>query len=245
MSSANALDVLLDPTSKVAGGVTIPEGLWASEIYARLSKATKVPLANYTKVLASSLRLPAAAEGRVEGYLFPSTYDFPKGASAETQLQSMVARFKQEVAALGIPSSRLARVTTVASLVEAEANRPQDGPKVARVVDNRIAQGIRLGLESTIHYVYRQRGSLTLSSAQIASTSRYNTYKYAGLPPGPIDNPGVAALKAALNPTQGNWTYFVTVDPSTGETLFTDSPTQNAANYKKFQAWCTAHPGKC
>ncbi|MBO1754279.1 endolytic transglycosylase MltG [Allobranchiibius sp. CTAmp26] len=245
MSSADALDVLLDPKSKVAGGVTIPEGLWATEIYARLSKATKVPLANYTKVPVASLGLPSAAQGRVEGYLFPSTYDFPKGASAATQLQDMVTRFKQEVASLGIPASRLARVTIVASLVEAEASRPQDGPKVARVVDNRIAQGMPLQLDSTVNYVLHRRGKITTSDSARASSNPYNTYRAAGLPPGPISNPGLAALRAAYQPTPGPWLYFVTVDLSTGETVFASNRTEHAAAVRRFQAWCTAHPGKC
>ena len=245
MSSSDALNVLLDPKSKVAGGVTIPEGLWATEIYARLSKATKVPLADYAKVSASSLGLPAAAQGRVEGYLFPATYDFPKGAGAATQLRTMVTRFKQEVASLGIPSSRLAKITTVASLVEAEASRPQDGPKVARVVDNRIARGMPLQLDSTVNYVLHRRGKITTSDSARASSSPYNTYRSSGLPPGPIDNPGLASLRAAYRPTAGPWLYFVTVDLATGETVFATNSTEHAAAVRQFQGWCSAHPGKC
>ncbi|MBO1766234.1 endolytic transglycosylase MltG [Allobranchiibius sp. GilTou38] len=245
MSSADALDVLLDPKAKVSGGVTIPEGLWATEIYSRLSQATKVPLADYTKVPVASLGLPAAARGRVEGYLFPSTYDFPKGASAQTQLQAMVTRFKQEVASLGIPQSRLAKVTIVASLVEAEASRAQDGPKVARVVDNRIARGMPLQLDSTVNYLLHRRGKVTTSNGERDSSSPYNTYRSAGLPPGPIDNPGLASLRAAYQPAAGPWLYFVTVNLATGETVFASDSTGHAAAVRRFQAWCTAHPGKC
>lgn len=244
MSSAAALSLLLKPGTKLAG-VTIPEGLWASEIYAKLSKATKVPLADYAKVPASSLGLPAAAKGKVEGYLFPSTYNFPKGATAKAQLTTMVTQFKKQVAALQIPADRLAEVTTTASLVQAEASLPADEGKVARVIDNRIAAKMPLQFDSTVNYVLKSRGKVTTSDRARGSKSPYNTYLRPGLPPGPIDNPGAAALKAALNPTPGNWIYFVTIDLSTGQTIFSTTGAQHQAAVKRFQAWCAAHPGNC
>lgn len=245
MSSANALTLLLAPTSKISGGVTIPEGLWASEIYLRLSKATKVPLADYRKVPVARLGLPTAAKGHVEGYLYPSTYNFPKGASAQTQLTTMVSRFKQEIVTLKIPAARLARVTNVASLVQAEASRPEDTGKVARVIDNRLAKKMPLQFDSTVNYVLQRRGKVTTSDKARESSSPYNTYRQPGLPPGPIDNPGAAALKAALNPTPGSWIYFVTVNLATGETKFATTDTEHNANVQQFRAWCSAHPGKC
>ncbi|MDQ2849446.1 MAG: endolytic transglycosylase MltG [Actinomycetota bacterium] len=244
MSSAGALALLLQPGTKLAG-VTIPEGLWATEIYARLSKATKVPLADYAKVSAASLGLPVAAGGKVEGYLFPSTYNFPKGASAQVQLKTMVTQFKKQTAALNIAADRLAMVTTVASLVQAEASRTQDEGKVARVIDNRLAAKMPLQFDSTVNYVLKSRGTVTTSGKARESASPYNTYKRPGLPPGPIDNPGVAALKAALNPTPGSWIYFVTVDLATGQTVFSPTAAQHQAAVKQFQTWCGAHPGKC
>ncbi len=245
MSSAEALTLLISPGSKVSGGVTIPEGLWATEIYARLAKATKVPVASYSKVPVASLGLPAAANGRVEGYLFPSTYDFPTGASAQKQLQAMVGRFKQQATSIGIPADQLGRVTTVASLVQAEASRSADNPKVARVIDNRIAKKTPLQLDSTVNYLLRRRGNLTTSGSDRGSSSPYNTYKTSGLPPTPIDNPGADALRAALRPAAGGWMFFVTVDPSTGETVFSTTDTEHTAAVKRFQAWCMAHPGQC
>lgn len=245
MSSADALALLVSPAAKVSGGVTIPEGLWVNEIYTRLSKATNVPVADYAKVPSSSLGLPAGAEGKVEGYLFPSTYDFPEGASAATQLKTMVTKFKKEAAALNIPASKIATVTTTASLVQAEASRPQDDGKVARVIQNRLAQKMPLQFDSTVNYILQKRGSVTTSDSARRSGSPYNTYLKAGLTPGPINSPGTKALKAALNPTPGDWLYFVTVDLSTGQTKFATSLPEHESNVREFRAWCSKNTGKC
>ena len=113
----------------------------------------------------------------------------------------------------------------MASLVEAEGGRVSDYPKIARVIYNRLAQDIPLQLDSTVLYGLHTYGIIA-SDEQLASTSPYNTYKYKGLTPGPIDSPGAAAIQAVLNPAAGNWIYFVTVNPKTGLTLFTASQTQ-------------------
>jgi UPF0755 protein len=113
----------------------------------------------------------------------------------------------------------------VASLVQAEGGRLQDYPKIARVIYNRLAQGMKLELDSTVLYGLNSYGIIA-SDKQLQSGSPYNTYKHSGLTPGPIDSPGNAAIQAALKPASGDWVYFVTVNPKTGETLFTDSQTQ-------------------
>ena len=247
MSSASALALMLDPSSRT-GGVTVPEGLWASEIYVRLSKATGTPLADYAKVDTSQLGLPAAAKGNVEGYLFPSRYDFPAKSTATEQLRSMVTEFKRRTAALQIPSDRLERVLTIASIVQAES-RGQDGPKVARVIENRLKPNTetagRLQMDSTVHYLLKKRGTITTTDKQRQDTSPYNTYLHKGLPPGPVGNPGLEAIKAAETPTPGSWLYFVTVNPATGETRFATTGAEHQKNVAAFRAWCQANPGKC
>ena len=113
----------------------------------------------------------------------------------------------------------------MASLVQAEGGPLSDYPKIARVIYNRLAQGIPLQLDSTVLYGLNTFGILA-SDQQLNSPSPYNTYRHKGLPPGPIDSPGNAAIQAVLRPATGNWIYFVTVNPKTGETLFTSSQTQ-------------------
>lgn len=249
MSAASALKLMMQPGSRVGAGVTIPEGLWATEIFRKLSKATDVPVAEYQKVKASSLGLPAGADGRLEGYLFPSTYEFRKGTSAQDQLQAMVRRFKQQVQPLQVRADQLPRVVTLASIVQAEAAPGPDAPKVARVVENRIKPGSetqgRLEMDSTVHYLLQKRGTITTSDKDRRSTSPFNTYVQKGLPPGPINNPGIAAIKAAMNPTPGSWLYFVTVDLDTGKTLFSSNLKGHQKNVATFRSWCKAHPGRC
>ncbi|AKU18921.1 hypothetical protein VV02_13925 [Luteipulveratus mongoliensis] len=249
MSSASALSLMLDPKSHVGDGVTVPEGLWAQEVYARLSKGTGVPLADYAKVDPKQLGLPAAAGGQVEGYLFPSTYEFPDKATATDQLRTMVTEFKRRTASLNIPAGQEQRVMTIASVVQAESKLGEDGPKVARVIENRLrpnpATNGRLQMDSTVHYMLRKRGTVTTTDKQRQSTSPYNTYVHPGLPPAPVDSPGLEAIQAALQPTPGNWLYFVTVNLSTGETRFAATLPEHNKNVAVFQAWCKANPGKC
>ena len=128
-----------------------------------------------------------------------------------------------------------------ASIVQAEAGRSQDMPKVARVLENRLARHIPLQLDSTVSYATGHFG-ITTSARDRASRSPYNTYRVAGLPPGPIDSPGIAAVKAVLNPAAGDWLFFVTVNPDTGETKFAVTEAQRVAITREFQAWLRTHP---
>lgn len=246
MSGSAAVQLMLSKPAYISSGITIREGLWVSEVFSKLSQATGTPLADYRKVNPASLGLPSAAKGNLEGYLFPSTYNFGRDASAKDQLQEMVTQAKQQISELGVPADQVGRVMTVASLVQAETRRiGQDGPKVARVIDNRVADGMPLQFDSTVHFIEGKRGTVSTTAKERASTSRYNTYKYPGLPPGPIDSPGAAAIKAALKPAAGDWKYFVTVNQANGDTRFATTYAQHQQNEAKFRAWCAGHPGKC
>lgn len=245
MTAADALAVLVEPDNRLIWKVTIPEGLWASEIYPRLAKATGLPVAQYTVAAknASALGLPPSARGNIEGYLFPASYTFDQGTSATAQLKTMVGESTKRLRALGIKPENMERVVIVASLVEGEANTDADRGKVARVVENRLAQGEILGFDSTVNYIFRRRGVPT--QEMLASESQYNTRKFGGLPPGPIANAGESALKAAANPTPGPWIYFVTVNLDTGETRFESDPEAHQRNVEAFNEWCAANQGKC
>ncbi len=245
MSSKSAILLMLDPASMISHGITIREGLWDSEIFKKLSDATGVPVSAYKKVDPSTLGLPKAADGKLEGYLFPSTYDFDKGATAQEQLKQMVQLGNRKRESLHIPASALNHIMTVASLVQAESRLGPDGPKVARVVENRLQKGMKLQMDSTVHFIEQKRGTVTTSDKERASKSPYNTYKVKGLPPGPINNPGLAAIQAALHPADGSWLYFVTVNQKTGKTLFATTYAQQQKNEKKFRHWCQTHKGQC
>lgn len=229
MGADEAVALLLDPEAKVTTKVVVPEGTRQDATVALVSKATRIPVADLEQVLAEPavLGLPEYADGQPEGFLFPATYDVEPGATAEDVLTAMVRRFDQAatdvdlVARAGEVGLDPREVVVVASLLEAEG-RPDDFAKIARVIYNRLDAGMRLQLDATVNYALG-RGGLSLTPDDLAVDSPYNTYRVTGLPPGPINSPGEAALEAALNPEDGPWLYYVTVDPESGETKFTDS----------------------
>lgn len=247
MSGQAALKLLLSGKNRAETELTVPEGLTTPQILALIAKKTDIKAADLNKVLAhpQMLGLPAYARGDPTGYLFPATYPIPPGASARQVLRMMVAKFREVAGHLNLPDAAQRTgmsphdVVTVASLVEAEASRPQDQGKVARVIGNRVKAGVRLQLDSTVHYAINKTTDGVFTSAKDRSVdSRYNTYRYLGLPPGAIDSPGEAAMQAALNPTPGDWMYFVTVNLETGETLFAKTSQQHYANVQKLRAYC-------
>jgi len=239
MKALLAFDMLLNPSARVQIKVSIPEGLRVSQIITRLSAKSGIPLKDYSAALAhpGALGLPSYANNRAEGYLFPATYPVQPKMTAAEVLAAMVAQFDAEAARIDLVATahRMnltpAEAIIVASLVQAEGGRISDYPKIARVIYNRLDANMLLQLDSTVMYALNTYGILA-TNQQLATRSPYNTYLHIGLPPGPIDSPGDAAINAALHPAQGNWLYFVTVNPKTGLTEFTAS----AAEFAKLRA---------
>jgi len=246
MKASDAVTYLIDPANRTVPRVTIPEGRWKSEVFALLSKATGKPVSDYETAAkdAAALGLPASAKGNVEGYLFPATYEFAKETSAAQQLKTMVQKALDTMTGLGITGDGIEQTVITASILEAEGRTTADREKVARVLLNRIAQNQPLQLDSTVSYGVQKR-ALTTSDAERADKNPYNTYVNVGLPAGPIGNPGQSALEAAKNPADGPWLFFVTVNPTTGETKFASSLAEHDQYVKEFQAWCQANTGKC
>jgi UPF0755 protein len=248
MQASLAFALLLRPSSRVQTRVTIREGLRLSQIIATLGRATGNP-GGYQRAIkdVAALNLPSFAGGKPEGYLFPATYDIQPNTPPIKVLQSMVTRFGQEAASVSLPAAAAhaeltqAEVITVASLIQAEGGRLSYYPKIARVIYNRLNANpqIPLQLDSTVLYAVHAYG-IRASAQQIKVKSPYNTYLHKGLPPGPIDSPGNAAIQAALHPAHGTWMYFVTVDPKTGLTKFTSS----FAQFQQWEAELTANLAK-
>jgi len=229
MSAAAALDLLLAPESRLVNKLTVPEGMRLADALKLVAAKTGRPLAEYTKAAKNTkaLGLPAYAGGRLEGFLFPATYEIEPDASATEVLKMMVTRFKQAAKSAGIESGNRYspyQLVVIASLVEAEAGRAEDFGKVSRVVYNRLDEGMLLQFDSTVNYALKAR-KVKVTKKDLEVDSPYNTYEELGLPPGPIGSPGDAALKAARTPPKGDWLYFVTTNLKTGETKFTDDYT--------------------
>ncbi|HLK74552.1 MAG TPA: endolytic transglycosylase MltG [Streptosporangiaceae bacterium] len=250
MKASLAYALLLNPKNLVQVTVTIPEGWRLSQILAYLGAKSGISASAYQAILKNpaQLHLPAYANGKPEGYLFPATYEVVPHESALGVLSGMVQRFDQEATQLNLATEAKrvhlseAQVIIMASLVEAEGGRLSDYPKIAQVIYNRLAQHIPLELDSTVLYGLNKFG-IVASNAQLTSTSPYNTYNHKGLPPGPIDSPGAAAIQAVLNPAAGNWLYFVTVNPQTKLTLFTASQAQFEQYRAELQHYLAQHPG--
>jgi UPF0755 protein len=224
MSAADALDTLLDPAARVEATVTLPEGLRLDETLHLLAKGTDLPLKKFKRALrkADKLGLPDYARGNPEGFLYPATYDVPPDADAEAVLQQLFEAYAVAADKTGVERTPRdpEEIVIIASLVEAEARLPEDFGKVARVVYNRLEAGMPLQFDSTVNYALKADKEI-VTYEDLGEDSPYNTYQNTGLPPAPINSPGERALDAAVNPPDGDWLYFVTVDPDAGITKFT------------------------
>jgi UPF0755 protein len=146
----------------------------------------------------------------LEGYLFPDTYQFTRTQPATDMLSVMVHRFRAKAHSLGL-SGNLHEVVTMASIIEKETALPEERPVVASVYYNRLDQRVALDADPSIIYAELLSGAYTgaLHHDDMQFNSPYNTYRHTGLPPGPIANPGVASLKAAMHPANTDYLYFV------------------------------------
>jgi UPF0755 protein len=227
ISARQALDQLLDP-DRIPNLIRVAEGAWKSEVEKAFITYgfTKQEV---SKVF-SSLKLPQGFS-QSEGLIFPAQYSFPQGTSAQAAAQSMIDRFSDDPYGRkllqGNKDFSAQQLLTIASIVQAESTN-EDFSKVARVIYNRLKIGMPLQMDSTVHFIMQARGDIFLSRRSTTLNSPYNTYKKFGLPPGPICSPSSDAIRATLEPIQGDWLYFITVAP--GDTRFT-------ASFDEFSSW--------
>ncbi|MEU9117723.1 endolytic transglycosylase MltG [Streptomyces sp. NPDC048483] len=253
MSAAAALELMLDPKSR--NGLTIQEGLRSSAVYALIDKKLHLKAGttkHAARTEAKSFGLPSwagrssKAKDPLEGFLYPSTYSVGDNAKPAAVLKQMVARANQvyakyelEANARKLKLDSPMQLLTVASLTQAEGKYKHDFEKVARVVYNRLkpnnteTYGL-LDFDSTVNYA---KAESTLDTGSVDDLRKfndpYNTYKFKGLPPGPIGNPGEVALKSAINPAKGNWYYFVSINPE--KTLFAATNEEHERNRRIYE----------
>jgi UPF0755 protein len=170
----------------------------------------------------------------LEGYLFPDTYRFSRHATPLQMLTAMVRRFRQNSTQLGL-NANVAQTVILASLIEKEVGQSTERPLVAGVFTNRLAKGMTLATDPTVIYAAlldnHWRGTIYASDLQ--SPSPYNTYKHTGLPPGPICNPGVASLRAAMEPARTDYLYFVS--DAAGHTRFSVDLKEHAQQVQAYR----------
>ena len=212
LCASDALEQLLD-SSRITGLINISEGAWLSEILPQFY-GTKYSVSDMSSAMKTVVK--PTGFSTLEGLLFPAQYSFASGTSAQDALQSMINRSKVEMEKAGLFTSKEKfspqQLLIIASLVQAEGNK-EDFGKISQVIRNRLKVGMPLQFDSTVHYVKKSRGSVFLSTQSTLINSPYNTYRRYGLPPGPINNPGADALRAAVKPAPGDWLYFITVAP--------------------------------
>jgi UPF0755 protein len=243
MSAESALTALQDPANRVVAGALIIEGTTLPTALKSLSDGTGIPLADFeaaSKDLAS-FGLPPEAPS-LEGYLFPATYEFEPNQTAQQILQRLVTETFTRLDAAGVAVADRHRVLTLAALVQKEGGPEADFPKVARVFQNRIDQGMRLQSDATVSYGAGSKSIFTTDAERADASNPYNTYANDGLPVGPISAPGEAAIQAVLNPTPGPWLYFVLVNGKTGETAFSTTGAEHEAAVKVWRKWVKDNP---
>ena len=193
--------------------VTIPEGYTMFDIAKAMEEAGLGSAADFLRIAETQTQMISdlAPEAKsLEGYLFPNTYEFTRTETLEEMAAAMVHQFRQVAQQIGL-NADVPRIVTMASIVEKETAAPEERARVASVYYNRLAQRMALDADPSVIYAELLTGSYqgSLHHADLAVNSPYNTYRFPGLPPGPIGNPGKSALEAALHPDSTKFLYFV------------------------------------
>ena len=221
--------------------LTVPEGANVFDIATRAQEAGLCSRRAFLDAAVSQTALISDLDPKaksLEGYLFPDTYRFSPPASPVEIVRTMVRRFRIAARHLGMTGD-LHRVVTLASLVERETAVPSERPLVASVFTNRLAKKMPLMSDPAIIYGLELEGRWrgTIYKSDLAKDTAYNDYLHPGLPPGPIDNPGVPSLRAALHPANTDYLYFVAADDDPqGHSIFSstlDEQIRNVAAYRR------------
>jgi UPF0755 protein len=243
MSYGAAIDALSQPPVKRTVTVTIPEGYTRSQA-AQLVEEDGVP-GSYTKATVKSKYLnPAQYGGKgaedLEGFLFPDTFELKPSAPVADLVQLQLQDFKRRIKGVNMKYAKSKNLTTydvliIASMVEREAGVSSQYKDVASVIYNRLHEGMPLGIDATIRFA---TGNYTkpLTESELAIDSPYNTRTNAGLPPGPIDSPGLEAIEAAAHPAKTGYLFYVTTPGACGKLTFAKTEAEFEAAVDKYNS---------
>jgi UPF0755 protein len=243
MSYGAVIEALSEGPPKDIVTVTIPEGRSRAEvapIVEAAGLAGSYRRASVRSPLIDLRRYEAGAAETLEGFLFPATYELKRDATAADLVAKQLEAFKQQFATVDLRAARRKNLTPydvliIASMVEREASVARDRPLIASVIYNRLRAGMPLGIDATIRYAV---GNWTrpLRQSELATDSLYNTRRHAGLPPGPIGNPGVASIEAAARPADTDYLFFVVKPCGEGEHAFTETEAQFLRDAARYEA---------
>jgi UPF0755 protein len=220
--------------------VALPPGKTVADIASYVASVYDTTPEEASDALTAAVEALAPEASTTEGWVIDGTFDFPEGSTLQDAADALVGARVQQLTDLGIPRSDWQTVLTKASMVEREAPLAVDKPKVARVIENRLAQGMRLELDSTVKFYSTTEGAFTTQEEREAE-SPYNTYKNLGLPPGAIATPSLESIQAVVSPAEGDWLFFVTVNLNTGETLYASTFEGHLENVQVLQEWASAN----
>jgi UPF0755 protein len=242
MSYGNVIDRLVAGPASDVVTVTIPEGLSRREIVPIVKRAGL--RGDYvqagTELDALGVIGAKARPASLEGFLFPATYELARGAAVKMLVAKQVAAFAQRIGTVDLSYARSKNLTvfdvvTIASMVEREARVARERPLIAAVIYNRLHAHQPLGIDATTRYV-TGNWSAPLTQSQLAIDSPYNTRRNAGLPPGPIGNPGLASIKAAARPARVGYLYYVVKPGTCGEHAFSSTASQFEQDRRRYEA---------
>jgi UPF0755 protein len=244
MSYGDVIDRLVAGPSSDVVRLTIPEGLSRREIVP-IVKKTGIE-GDYLEASGDTGLVPfrkygaAATPESLEGFLFPATYEFKRAGGVDTLVSQQVAAFRQRLASVPLSYAQKKNLTvfdviTIASMVEREAQVARERPLIAAVIYNRLHARQPLGIDATIRYA---TGNWTkpLTKSELALDSPYNTRRNAGLPPGPIGNPGLDSIKAAAHPAKVGYLYYVVKPGACGEHAFSSTFEQFQQDSRRYEA---------
>ncbi|MBS1724601.1 MAG: endolytic transglycosylase MltG [Armatimonadetes bacterium] len=239
MSAAEALAMLREPVKKL---VRIPEGWWIARTAARLEKEGVCKADDYVKATRDpsiGSKFKFLAGSTAEGFLFPDTYNLPPLTPASDIVQLQLKTFEGKVAAMELKDQR--RTVTIASLVELEAAKDSERARIAGVIENRLARGMKLEIDATVLYALQEWKQLSPGVVRTVKNP-YNTYLNPGLPPGPIGSPSLKSIEAAAHPEKHGYLYYVARPDRTH--YFSSTYPDHLANIRKARAeWKAAgHP---
>ncbi|BDZ43505.1 hypothetical protein GCM10025865_28040 [Paraoerskovia sediminicola] len=243
MSAEGAVARLVANENRVETKLTIPEGYTVDQILERATAVTGIAREDFEAAMEDNdaTGLPDVAGGEYEGWLFPTTYLLAPDSNATSILSDMVTQTVLQLDDAGVAEEDREEVLTEASLIEREAANDEDRAKMARAIDNRIEQGMPLQIDAAVAYGAGKPGTELTTSDLEDESNEYNLYVNPGLPPTPIAAPGRASIDAVMNPADGDWLFWTTVNLDTGETKFAATYEEHQENVAELREWQAAN----
>ena len=246
MTFEEITSMLAQSSDVVQNVIVIREGMTQNEIAKMLEEEGIVTAEEFNKACNEGsydfafLQDIPIRDSRLEGYLFPDTYNLAVGATAEDVVKKLLVRFNEmfddnmrsQAQDMGYSVDQ---IVTIASMIEGEIKYPDERATAASVIYNRLKKGMKLQLDCTVQYALKERTQRVMES-DLDIDSLYNTYQVDGLPVGPIGNPGKSCLEAALNPEKTDYIYYVLENMETGQHHFTDNYDDFLDAKAKYQA---------